>query len=61
MTAEGYIPAASGTINPPSDLQPNDVVIVQFRDGLYSKARKVDSLRWEHVGNCDDVIAYHKL
>lgn len=40
---------------------PNALVVVRFRDGLESKARRSDGLRWEHHGLPDDVVSYRVL
>ena len=40
------------------DLADDTIVFVRFRDGMESRARRVDSLRWGDNGQVDDVIAY---
>jgi hypothetical protein len=43
---------------PVPPMPPETAVVVKFRDGLEGRARKVKSLRWDHVNSPDDVVAY---
>ena len=40
------------------DLPDDAVVVVRYRDGLESRGRRVDTLRWSDTGESDDVVAY---
>lgn len=42
----------------PAPLPPETAVIVTFRDGLTSKARRVKTLNWEHSQQMDDIVSY---
>lgn len=39
-------------------VDPDATVLVRFRDGLESRGRRASSLRWEHTGESDDVVAF---
>lgn len=39
-------------------LPPETVVVVEYRSGLASKARKVKDLWWDHRNQMDDIVAY---
>jgi hypothetical protein len=56
-TLSGWIDWQAGDKAP---TPPDAPVIVKFRDGSEGKARKVSSLRWEHLQQPDDIVAYRR-
>jgi hypothetical protein len=43
------------------DLPDDAVVFVRYRDGLESRGRRVDTLRWGVTGESDDIVAYRVI
>ena len=46
-----------GALPPPADA----LILIRFRDGLESKARRAGSCRWTWEGSNDDIVAYRVL
>jgi len=42
----------------PAELGEETMVLVRFRDGEHSRARRAGGLRWEHLPQSDDVVAW---
>ena len=42
-------------------VDPETTVIVQFRDGLSTRAIKANKLWWHHKPQNDDIVAYRTL
>lgn len=45
----------------PANINPETIVLLVYRDGLKSAPIRAGSLRWEHTGICDDIMAYRLL
>jgi hypothetical protein len=43
------------------DLPDDAIVLVKFRDGLLSRGRRADMLRWGHDNVSDDIVAYRVI